>query len=470
MAYNFEESAVAAAVAICCSMWATVCHGSHGSQSALLMGRMLLKWICLHNRRSSGQNRCSIRRVSLNMSQPPASASGASEDASIGGESSTIDLRQNDTHAEKVRSTPQDPTDIAPRSFLQVLCESDKFTAFKAGLMVTSNDWWTFTVLVGITVWSLLATTSRDTSTNALGVALNTSSTVARAVAFTLTWIVALSAASLEHVSQAAVGRWATIRALAAAVVQSAAFTYALSFITIGMSLNHGLKLLWFTTLESCTVAPTSLSPGSCTPSTFSLPSDRISIIFLVPIVAHIYLPSMRLNASILSWLVGCICIAASYVRIGVFVDTFNLLTAAFVPFVLFKFDAAVWSSFTLHEQTVRDAEHALASVERTNALERTLMETEKTNVETRSAELRSMMGNVAHDLKTPIQSIAMGVELLRYILHCRVLFRAMACFHFTAFQSFLNLPRSDPTIQAYQPPTRRVDQTHPTPSPPPSC
>ncbi len=85
----------------------------------------------------------------------------------------------------------------------------------------------------------------------------------------------------------------------------------------------------------------------------------------------------------------------------------------------------------------MRDAEQALASVERTRGLERTLLETEKTNVETRSAELRSMMGNVAHDLKTPIQSIAMGVELLRYILNQRNLVAAMTGLYFTTFTSF---------------------------------
>jgi signal transduction histidine kinase len=228
-------------------------------------------------------------------------------------------------------------------------------------------------------------------------------------------WLVVGSAGALQHIDPASTGRWATIRAFATAVAESRLYPFALSLCSIIMSLNHGLKLLWFTTLESCLVAPTSVSPGSCTPSTFSLPSDRVSIIFIIPIVAHVYLPSMRLSASLVSWLLGCTCIAASYVRIGVFVDTLNLLTAAFVPVILFKFDAAVWSSFTLHEQTVLDAERALSAVERTRVLERTILETDKANVETRSAELRSMMGNVAHDLKTPIQSIAMGVELLRY-------------------------------------------------------
>jgi hypothetical protein len=336
-------------------------------------------------------------------------------------EPSSIDLRQNDalrpagTPIAPLGANQPDIVDLAPRSIVQVLFESEKFTAFKSSLMVNSNDWWTFTVMIGITIWSLFATTSRDTSTNHLGFALNTASTVARVVAFVLLWIVVGSAGGLQHIDPASTGRWATIRAFATAVVQGPLFPFALSLGSIMMSLNHGLKLMWFTTLESCLVAPTSLLPGSCTPSTFSLPSDRVSIIFITPIVAHVYLPSMRLSASLVSWLVGCTCIAASYVRIGVFIDTFNLLTAAFVPMILFKFDAAVWSSFTLHEQTVLDAERALSAVERTRALERTILETEKANVETRSAELRSMMGNVAHDLKTPIQSIAMGVELLRY-------------------------------------------------------
>jgi signal transduction histidine kinase len=202
-------------------------------------------------------------------------------------------------------------------------------------------------------------------------------------------------------------------------VQQSAAFSYFLSGAAIGHTLHLGLKLIWFTTLAPCTAAPESLISQTCSPAMFSLPADRVAILVLVPLIAQLFLPAVRLGSSLISWLVGCVCLAVAYARLGVFADTFVLLAVFFVPFLLIKSDTAMWSSFTLYEQTRRDAEYALSAAEWTRTLERTILENEKLNVETRAAELRSMMGNVAHDLKTPIQSIAMAVELLR----CVVLF-----------------------------------------------
>ncbi len=306
---------------------------------------------------------------------------------------------------------------FVPRSVAQTLLESGEFMAFKHALMVTSTDAWTLAGIGTLTIWSIAVTTSRDTSTNALGVALEACARITRVFAF-LTMLAAIAAnASVRFIGPDAVGRWAAVRAYAVTVQQSAAFSYFLSGAAIGHSLHLGLKLVWFTTLAPCTAAPESLISQTCSPAMFSLPADRVAILILEPLIAQLFLPAVRLGASLLSWLVGCACLAVAYARLGVFADTFVLLAEFFVPFLLIKSDTAMWSSFTLHAQTVRDAECALSAAERTRTLERTILENEKLNVETRAAELRSMMGNVAHDLKTPIQSIAMAVELLRCVV-----------------------------------------------------
>jgi hypothetical protein len=302
----------------------------------------------------------------------------------------------------------------APRSAFETLIESDAFMTFKTNLIF--NDIWSVMIVIAIIAWSVAFTISGDATSTSLGFALAKASEIARIMSFCVLAIVAGSSIMLNNIDPSTTGRLATMRSIALAVQNSAVFPYAVSFLSIGFTTQLGLKLLWFTTLESCTAAPSLFGAKVCAPSNFSLPADRVAIIFIAPIIVQVFFPSTRLSSLLCSWLIGCICIALSYARIGVFVDSLNLLTAVFVPIIMFKFDAAMWSSFTLHTQTLRDAERELAAAQRTRALERTLMETEKHAIETREADLRSIMGNVAHDLKTPIQSISMGIELLRFV------------------------------------------------------
>lgn len=62
-----------------------------------------------------------------------------------------------------------------------------------------------------------------------------------------------------------------------------------------------------------------------------------------------------------------------------------------------------------------------LASANETNALlEVSLLRSEKQTLESNSSQLRAMMGNMAHDLKTPMQAVCMGIELCRCVNSCR--------------------------------------------------
>ena len=132
-------------------------------------------------------------------------------------------------------------------------------------------------------------------------------------------------------------------------------------------------------------------------------------------VVIHVLFPSIPLRISILSWVIGCACLVISYFRLGVFADGYNIINACFFLYILIKVDASMWSSYILHRRSVADAEREIEASLRTRKLELALLEAENHALENRSSELRALMGNVAHDLKTPIQSMLMGIENLRY-------------------------------------------------------
>jgi signal transduction histidine kinase len=84
--------------------------------------------------------------------------------------------------------------------------------------------------------------------------------------------------------------------------------------------------------------------------------------------------------------------------------------------------DAAASLMVTVLAQAKADSEmessrNELAAANAANAtLEIALLRAEKQTIESNSRELRALMGNVAHDLKTPLQAISMGIEVFRYV------------------------------------------------------
>ncbi len=81
--------------------------------------------------------------------------------------------------------------------------------------------------------------------------------------------------------------------------------------------------------------------------------------------------------------------------------------------------------------------------------LEIAFLRSEKQMLESNSSQLRALMGNVAHDLKTPLQAIAMGIELLRYVRSCRRA-RVNLTIYFFSPQSFLAFQPQSSSCSSY--------------------
>jgi hypothetical protein len=352
-------------------------------------------------------------QVDFALNIPPKAPPSRTTSASLGIVADDLFTPTNALYRASTRLNFADLTTSNARGLVEIFFEDADFLKFKRMLMENSVDVFSVSLMVSIILFLLIFTTSSNTSSSELSSAIATASTVTRVISFLLLIPVFCIMSAIQHLD--ASGRFASVRALSLNFCNTSVFPYVLNAVSLAMTLQPGLKLIWYTTLEQCTGAPESLFSLSCNPSLLSLPSDRVAILFVIPVVIHVLFPSIPLRISILSWLIGCTCLVISYFRLGEFADGYNIINACFFLYILIKIDASTWSSYILHRKSVADAEREIEASLRTRKLELALLEAENHALENRSSELRALMGNVAHDLKTPIQSMLMGIENLRY-------------------------------------------------------
>jgi hypothetical protein len=305
---------------------------------------------------------------------------------------------------------------VEERSIARIAFEDASYFTFKRTLTQNPGD--TFTVFMLIILLFLTVPytgSSRDSSvvesTQRTAMILSDRCHLVAVQVMLIALVGTLCVA--EH--GARTGRWAWVQSLAARLKASEAVSNLTGFTCIVCTLRMSLHLLYFTTLDACIEPPpfTATIPV-CNPSGMGLPSDRAALALIMPVLVLVFMPCMRLWAALFSWLIGCVCMALAYARIGVFVDTYNVLFAFCALYMLVRVDAFMWSAYQLHCSTLHEAARREFGLQRTRSLEMALIEAEKKALQVSTSELRALMGNVAHDLKTPIQSISSGVELLR--------------------------------------------------------
>jgi hypothetical protein len=305
------------------------------------------------------------------------------------------------------------------RTIAELLNENDAYFAFKRTLIKKPNDFFTLfltVIVLGFTLFWPLISWNASWSENDTHAFTNVHITD-----LILNVIIDLLIVSLvgtffaaQHVSPD--GRFGCLHTAAMGFKLSSWLPSCVSLLSVLSTLRFGLHLIWYASLDAC-ASPPALTPSipACSPSGMSLPSDRVAIMFLMPLLVLVFMPGMQFGASVLSWLIGCVCMCIAYALKGVFVDSYNALNAFFFLYALLKIDTVMWTAFVLYRSAVHNTARSAAAASRARQLEVALTDAEKKTLESNSAELRALMGNVAHDLKTPIQSISMGIELLRY-------------------------------------------------------
>jgi hypothetical protein len=305
------------------------------------------------------------------------------------------------------------PTTCMPpgeRPLARVLFESREYFAFKQTLIQHPSDPITaclLTLAVFATIPFIDASWDAAASSHRVAVTVTDASLLVCAELLFLALVVTRCVAGRLD----AAGRWGWFHAHAHRFHASPWFSRLVGATCVVGTVRMGLQLLWYSELNPC-VAPPPLTATlpSCNPAGMSLPSDRLALALALPVLVLVFLPGLRLCVAFASWTVVCVCMCVFYARKGALVESYQALNAACFLYILIKVDAFMWAAHRLHCTTADEAA-------RTLALEVALADSKRQAAESTTAELRALMGNVAHDLKTPILAITMSIDLLRYFV-----------------------------------------------------
>ena len=192
---------------------------------------------------------------------------------------------------------------------------------------------------------------------------------------------------------------------------------------TLLYTLSACLQLYAQSSAGACSPDTTGAELYFCIPAGGNLPSGRVFLVFIAPIITQSVFHVGRVRIVLLSWLLTCLFVFASAVRNGdLAFEIVHILSALLCLLIILRMDQFGRECYVVHirELALQDAARRLELAESraVNArLEIEVLKTEVLKTEASSKEICTLMGNVAHDLKTPIQAISTGLELLRYLL-----------------------------------------------------
>jgi signal transduction histidine kinase len=162
-----------------------------------------------------------------------------------------------------------------------------------------------------------------------------------------------------------------------------------------------------------------------------SIPEDTVIGCYLVPIVAQLLFKGARFRTIVFCWVLETAFVTGAIIRVQGWVQIYTILYSFFFLYISYEVErfmrVAYVQTLQVLAQTERERDFEKLRRDREFAAERSRLELhivtiqekqqaeqDKHSMELECDHLRTLIGNVAHDLKTPIQAINMGVEVLR--------------------------------------------------------
>lgn len=165
-----------------------------------------------------------------------------------------------------------------------------------------------------------------------------------------------------------------------------------------------------------------------------SIPEDTVLLNYLMPVIAQVVFKGVRFRTIVIAWAVATACVTGAICSIQGWVQIYTILYSVFFLYISYEIERFMRVAYVQTLQTLvqTEGERDLESLRRDQEFtaERARLELhiitiqgvhdmqqaeqEKRAMELERDHLRSLIGNVAHDLKTPIQAISMGVEILK--------------------------------------------------------
>ena len=164
----------------------------------------------------------------------------------------------------------------------------------------------------------------------------------------------------------------------------------------------------------------------SCNPfaNVRSVPHEEILVLFLVPIGCQIVMRGLSMEALLFTWLSSLGFVVYSIVYVQGWLQIWTILDALGFMVLSFEFERFLRQSYKQFKDVAEaqndkfraEADARLSALNNLHRLEvlKLVADNEKKSKELEILQLRGLMGNAAHDLKTPLHSIEADMEVLR--------------------------------------------------------
>ena len=189
--------------------------------------------------------------------------------------------------------------------------------------------------------------------------------------------------------------------------------------------LTSGMYLLARVMAGQCDAASDIWTTQTCNPvaNCKSIPHDQVIVVYTMTIICQIILRGVSAFALILSWLGVVIYVTIAVIHVGGWSQLWTILYSTIFMSISFEIERSVRVAFLRNRElqvaerlkSKQEAEFSLLTLKNNHEIELLQVSTENEKIlrEGESFQLRSLMGNVAHDLKTPLHSIEADLEVL---------------------------------------------------------
>lgn len=248
----------------------------------------------------------------------------------------------------------------------------------------------------------------------------------------TLCSLLLASTAVISHIAKAlVVDERSRVVKLANMMIYSSVHTYFLDGAAIFGTMGVGLGLYGRVVKGPCPVDVTLWESQRCNPGSAlsSLPLDHAMFLFLLPNFAQALITGITFRATLVCWLVGTIAAAISLIHVDGILEVWSMITPLIVIVTSYKFEKLTRLIFCNNRSTAaaerekqkyillqQQAEHQLLLEKNKHELEILALNTEEDYrlLEKEKAQMVALIGNIAHDLKTPLQSFLVDLESLK--------------------------------------------------------
>jgi signal transduction histidine kinase len=176
-------------------------------------------------------------------------------------------------------------------------------------------------------------------------------------------------------------------------------------------SVTHALELIGRVRNGQCPEGTSLWDSQGCNPvaDAHSVPHDSVIVLFLVPILILTYFKGCTIQAAAVGSVIGLVGTSVALWMTGGYLQLYTALYGGIFALVTFEAERTKRVSFLL-TRSVRIKQESLhkEQLAAVTSMNKAML------VEAEMKQLRALMGNVAHDLKTPIACIAADIALMR--------------------------------------------------------